>query len=111
MYANDCQTDKATFYDAVTIQLEGTKGYGSSFDVEVEYTATRGNNEPANSPDAIASEVEIVCVRPFTVGIVEATGRKSTKRLYIDCPTWLSALLTECVDTDALDPDWNDVEP
>jgi hypothetical protein len=103
-------TNKATFYDVITIDLSGSAGYGASLEVEVEYTATRGNNEPANSPDAIASEVEIVCVRPFNVGIVEATGRKGTKRQYLDRPKWLCDLLTECVDTDALDPDWREVE-
>ena len=103
-------TNKATFYDALTIQIEGHKGCGSIFNVEVEYTATRGRSGHPNDPDTVASEVEIVCVRPFTVGVVEATGRKSTKRQYLECEQWLVDLLTECIDTDALEPDWREID-
>jgi len=103
-------SDKATFYDVVTIQLEGHKDCDASFDVEVKFTATRGRAGHPNDPDTIAPEIEIVAIRPYTTGIVEATGRRSTKRDYLEAPKWLSDILRDCIDIDALIADWNDVD-
>ena len=90
-----------TYINLITIEMSGHKGCGKAFDCEVEFTMTRIYPQTYDEP-AVGGEVEIIAVRPYEYRIVEATGRLGTIRHMIDCPKWLSELLLECVDADAL---------
>ena len=90
-----------TFYDRVTIQLEGSPKYGGDFSVEIEFTATR------DRADGDAGEREIVAVRPFEHVRNEFGQSKGTVK-YLDCPDWLAAIIKDCIDVDALDADWSE---
>ena len=91
-----------TYVNLVTIDLSCHKGFGASFDCEVEFSMTRVYPATQYEP-SYGGEIEVLSVRPYEHSIVEATGFMGTERHYLDCPKWLSGLLLECIDTDALD--------
>jgi hypothetical protein len=100
--------NKATFFNDMTINLDGHKGYGADINVEVEFTASRPVAATWTQP-AEGEEIEIVAVRPI---LVTRTPRalKQTTRTYLDCPAWLAADLQACIDAAELTANWRDYD-
>jgi hypothetical protein len=98
-------TNKATFFNDMTINLDGHKGYGAEITVEVEFTATRPVSATWTQP-AEGNEIEIVAVRPILVTRDPHTFNAS--RTYLDCPAWLAADINACIDAAELTINWRD---
>ena len=98
--------NKDTFFNDMTINLDGHKGYGAEITVEVEFTATRQFFSAWTQP-AEGEEMEIVAVRPILV-TREPRTLKNYSRAYLDCPAWLAADLKACIDAAELTINWRD---
>lgn len=101
------RTDGGTFTNIRTIELTSSKGYGAEIDVEIEFTV--GESFPATGPTydcggepACGGEVEITAVRPFVYAKAESAAPHVRRHEYLECPSWLEAALTECIDPDTL---------
>ena len=91
-----------TFYSVATIEFEGHKGCGGSFDVEVEFIQTPTFGDPTTG-QSDGGERTIIAVRPFERRIVPETGRLGTHRHYLACPSWLEATLRDAINANDLE--------
>lgn len=87
--------DHATFVDDTEVELVGPNG-APSFLVEVEFEEIRSNGAR-----------EITDIRPYEWA--RKDGVMQTRRVYLDCPRWLTDLLKDAIEVEALRADWSDL--